>query len=413
MFMSQRLQYLFLFFAFSVVLGACSVSPTPKSVSGQYRGVLQSPGGELAFPIYLKANGKNLNGFVVNGADTAAFDKVRIKDDSLIMGYSYYDSYLKGEVQSDGSLTGQWTRRSEGGDYISMDFSAEKGKTDRYKTESPQSYPFDGEWQATFEDEDGTFPAHGNFVSQPGGKLYGTFQTETGDYRFLDGAFTDSTFTLSTFDGPHAFLFKAELQPDGTLKGDFWSKDTYHATWTAEKGKNRLRNPLQISAEQAIGNPVTFSFPDLNGDTVSSTNPQFINKPMLVYLFGSWCPNCADEARMMRKLYAQEYSDTELQIVGLAFEYTGNFQKDADVVSRYKKRFNIPWTLLISGTSDKDKAAEQLSFLDQIISYPTSIFVNKNHNIEAIHVGFNGPATGSTYYNEIQRYKEHINAILE
>lgn len=413
MFMNQRLQYLLLFLALSVVLSACSVSPTPKLVSGQYRGVLQSPGGELAFPIHLKANNKSLSGFVVNGADTAAFDKVHIKGDSLIMGYSYYDSYLKAAVQSDGSLTGQWTRRSEGGDYISMDFSAEKGKTYRYQTESPESYPFDGEWQATFKDEDGTFPAHGNFVSQPGGKLYGTFQTETGDYRFLDGVFTDSTFTLSTFDGPHAFLFKGKLQPDGTVEGDFWSKDSYHATWTAKKGENKLRNPLQISAEQAVGNHVTFSFPNLNGNTVSSTDPEFTNKPMLVYLFGSWCPNCADEARMLRKLYAQEYRDTELKIVGLAFEYTGNFRKDADVVSRYKERFNIPWTLLISGTSDKDKAAEELPFLDQIISYPTSIFVNRNHDIEAIHVGFNGPATGSTYYNEIQRYKAHINAILE
>ncbi len=412
--MIQRFQYVFLSIALLVWASGCTVDPTPKSVSGTYRGVLQSPGGELAFPIHIQADGDSLRGFVVNGADTASFDKVNLKGDSLIMGYSYYDSFLKGEVQYDGSLSGKWTRRGEGGNYISMDFSAQKGVNYRYQTDAPESsYPFDGEWQATFRDDEKTFPAHGSFVSQPGGKLYGTFQTETGDYRFLDGAYSDSSFTLSTFDGPHAFLFKGRLQPDGSLKGDFWSKNSYHATWTAQKGENKLRNPLEVSADQAVGNKVTFSFPNLKGDTVSSSDPQFQNKPMLVYLFGSWCPNCADEAQMMRKLYAEEYSKSELKIVGLAFEYSGNFQQDVQMVNRYKDRFNIPWPLLIAGVSDKAQSAEQLSFLNQILSYPTSIFINRNHIIEAIHVGFNGPATGSAYYNEIQRYKEHINAIIQ
>ena len=412
--MIQRLQFLIIVFALLILAGGCSVDPTPKSVSGTYRGVLQSAGGELAFPIHIEANSDSLSGFVVNGADTASFDTVRLEGDSLIMGYSYYDSYLKGEIQLDGSLSGKWTRLDEGGNYINMKFSAEKNASYRYQTDpSKSSYPFDGEWQATFTDDEETFPAHGSFVSQPGGKLYGTFQTETGDYRFLDGAYSDSSFTLSTFDGPHAFLFKGRLQPDGSIEGDFWSKDSYHATWTAEKGESRLRNPLQIAADQAVGNNVTFSFPNLEGDTVSSSDPQFQNKPMLLYLFGSWCPNCADEARMMRKLYAEEYSDSELQIVGLAFEYSDNFQQKVQMVSRYKDRFNIPWPLLIAGSSDKKSAADQLAFLDQIISYPTSIFINRNHIIEAIHVGFNGPATGSAYYNEIQRYKEHINAIIQ
>lgn len=410
--MNQRLQYFSIFIALSLLVGACSSSPTPSEVTGQYRGVLQSPGGELAFPIHITKQADSLAGFVVNGADTASFNVVELKGDSLIMGFDYYDSYLRAEVQSDGSLSGKWRRLDEGGNYLSMKFSAEKGVTYRYKPTSVKTYPFEGEWQATFTDEDGTFPAHGDFVSQPGGKLYGTFQTETGDYRFLEGIYTDSTFTLSTFDGPHAFLFKGKLQADGTLKGDFWSKDSYHATWTAKRGKNRLKDPLQVSADQALGNKVTFSFPNLQGDTVSASDPRFENKPMLVYLFGSWCPNCADEARMLRDLYAEEYSDSDLKVVGLAFEYSGDYPKAVEMVKRYKERFNIPWHLLIAGTSDKQKAADQLPFLDQVLSYPTSIFINRNHTIEAIHVGFNGPATGSAYYNEIQRYKEHIDEIL-
>lgn len=398
--------------ALSIALLSCSSSPSPEEVTGEYRAVLQSPGGALAFPISISYSADTLSAFTTNGADTSYFNDVFIKGDSLIIGFDFYDSYLRGKINFDGSLTGTWSRRAPGGERSVLPFRAEKGTTSRYPKTSPATYPFEGTWKATFTDEDGTFPAQGTFVSEPGGVLHGTFRTETGDYRFLEGFYTDSGFTLSTFDGAHAFLFKAELQPDGSLEGDFWSRDTYHATWTAEKGEGNLRNPLQISAEEATGKQMQFAFPNVDGDTIRASDPRFKNKPMLVYLFGSWCPNCADETNMLRKLYTENYMDTNLQVVGLAYEFTGNFKKDAEMVGKYKKRFNIPWTLVVAGMNDKTEAAETLPFLDSVISYPTSIFVDKNHTIKAIHVGFNGPATGSAYFQEIQRFKDHINQII-
>src|SRR5690606_42029583 len=38
---------------------------------------------------------------------------------------------------------------------------------------------------------------------------------------------------LSTFDGNHAYLFKATKTSDSTLTGDFWSGKTLHRQWTA------------------------------------------------------------------------------------------------------------------------------------------------------------------------------------
>lgn len=398
--------------ALSVVLLSCSGQISPEDVTGEYRAVLESAGGGLAFPITINKSGDSLFAFTSNGADTVYYNEITLEEDSLIIGFDYYDSYLRGEVNLDGSLTGKWSRRAPDRKRSIMPFRAEKGVSYRYPQTSPGHYNFEGTWKATFKDEDGTFPAQGDFVSQPGGKLFGTFKKETGDYRFLEGFYTDSSFTLSTFDGAHAYLFKARLQPDGSLKGDLWSRDDYHATWSADKGEATLQNPLQISAEQAVGRTVEFSFPNLEGDTVKTSDTQFENKPMLVYLFGSWCPNCADEASMLRKIYAEEYSDTDLQIVGLAYEFTGNFENDAEMVNRYQNRFNIPWTLLVAGVNNKERAADTLPFLDSIVSFPTSIFVDRDHKIEAIHVGFNGPATGSTYFQEIQRFKNHINQII-
>lgn len=411
--MFQRLIYILIGVLGLTVLQGCSSAPTPKEIVGQYRAVLKSEGGDLAFPIHISSHSDSLSGFVVNGVDTVSFNDVHIKGDSLIMGFTYYDSYLRGKVSYDGSLSGIWKRQNAGGNYITMPFSAQKGKKDRYPSQKQTYYPFDGKWQVTFTDKDGTFPAEGQFVSQPGGKLYGTFQTETGDYRFLDGRYRDSTFTLSTFDGAHAFLFKGRLTDENTISGDFWSKDSYHASWKAKKGSDNLQDPLAMYSKGTIGNEVSFSFTDLQGKTVSASDPEYQDKPMLVYLFGSWCPNCADEARMLKKIYTNKYQDSDLKIVGLAFEYSDDLNKSKEMVSKYRKRFNIPWKLLIAGTSSKAKAANQLSFIDDIYSYPTSIFINRNHKINAVHVGFNGPATGSAYYNEIQRYKEQINAIIK
>jgi hypothetical protein len=34
------------------------------------------------------------------------------------------------------------------------------------------------------------------------------------------------------------------------------------------------------------------------------------------------------------------------------------------------------------------------------MSYPTTIFLNRNHEVVGIHTGFNGPATGQAYINQ-------------
>ena len=395
------------FILFFLVLLSCS---NRSDTVGQYHAWLESPGGELAFPLHITVEREDgsdgLGGFVVNGIDTARFTQVVRRGDSLFLSYEHYDSHLEASIASDGSLSGRWHRRAAEGERSQLPFRAVKGDAYRYKLEQTDRYLFDGNWKATFTDEDGIF------VSEPNGTLHGTFATETGDYRFLEGRFSsqDSTMTLSTFDGTHAFLFTAKMKTDGTIVGDFWSRDTYHATWTARKGANELRNPLQVSASEAVGKQMAFSFPNLSGDTVSASDPQFEGKPMLVYLFGSWCPNCADEAQMIRRLY-ERYEQTDLKIVGLAFEFTGNFEQDAEMVRRYKERFNIPWQLLVAGISDKESAAEVLPFLDTVLSYPTSIFVDRSHTIQAIHVGFNGPATGALFQEERRRFIRNLNAI--
>ena len=89
-----------------------------------------------------------------------------------------------------------------------------------------------GRWAVDFEQDEE--PAVAVF-RQDGRNLAGTFLTATGDYRYLAGTLSGDRLRLSCFDGAHAFLFDARLRDDGSLRGDFWSRDSWHDTWTARR----------------------------------------------------------------------------------------------------------------------------------------------------------------------------------
>lgn len=395
---------------FFMMILACSQEPVLKST---YDAVLYTDGGENHFPIYLSKNGDEYSAKVINGLDTVKFTSVEVSGSSIRLSFSHYDSHIEAQILPDQSWKGTWKKRLSGGVYEPMEFSAKPvEKFSRYPNHDPENHLFDGEWQVVFTDEDGvSYPATGIFSTDEKA-FFGTFLTETGDYRFLEGAVSDSSFIISDFDGGHAFRFNAKLNSDGTLSGDFWSRKSYHESFVAKRGESQLKDAFALAELSSPNVKLDFSFPEVNGKIVSISDERFKNKPILLYLFGSWCPNCADEARMMKELYETKFKNTDIQIVGLAFEYTGDFKEDAEMVEKYKERFSIPWTLLVAGISDKQAASDVLPFVKKVSAFPSSFFADRNHTIKAAHVGFKGPGTGSYYIQEKNSFINHLNSIL-
>ncbi len=408
----RKLLFSFLIPASFTLFAGCHTMSRPD-IAGKYRGVIESPGGELAFPITIIQTDSGYTGYVCNGMDTLDFSGIRVGKDSVSLDFGFYDSHLIAAVGSDGGLAGRWTKHSIGTRILNLPFHAEKGVTYRYSQKTPASSVFEGEWPAVFHKTSDTtrgYPATGVFSSE-NGKLYGTFLTETGDYRFLQGFAKDSSMTLSSFDGASAYLFRAHLQPDGTIQGNFWSYKT-RRTWTAHKGTSKLPDPFDIATIDPKHPDITFSLPDVDHHMVSSDDPEFKGKPILLYIFGSWCPNCADETAMLKKIYPQ-YRKTGLQIVGVAFEYFDTFEQKAEMVRRYKQRFQIPWTLVIGGKATSEDVEKSLPFVRKLISYPTDYFAGADHKIRYIHVGFDGPGTGSYYFQEKKAFKEKLDNITQ
>ena len=117
---------------------------------------------------------------------------------------------------------------------------------------------------------------------------------------------------------------------------------------------------------------------------------------MLVNLFGSWCPNCNDATAFLVEL-DRRYRERGLSIVGLAFEMTGRFDRDAKQVRAYAAHHGVTYPLLVAGVHDKQEASKAFPWVDRVRSYPTTIFFHGDGRVRAVHTGYSGPATGPAY----------------
>ena len=410
-----------------VLTAACGrPEPVPESapaptLAGSWRAVLTSPGGELPFRLEITEEDGKLAATALTGPEEIPFSTVEQNGSEVILHFTWYDSEITARLDESGTLTGTWRRTSPGGTDSTLPFAARRGAATRFlplaeaglATSETSLASVAGHWSVEFTDEDGSEPARGEF-EQDGARVTGTFLTPVGDYRYLEGSYEGGVLRLSTFDGAHAFLFTARTQDDGTLAGDFWSRDSYHATWTASPitaGEAVLPDGwTQVGLTNDDGR-FSFEFPDLEGNVVSLADDRFAGKVVLVNIFGSWCPNCNDEAPLLARWH-QTYRDRGLEIVGLAYEFTGEAERDRRQVQRFAERYGISYPLLLAGTSDKQAAGETLPDLTAVKSYPTTVFISRDGKVRKIYSGFSGPGTGSHYEKLVTEVEELIEELV-
>jgi thiol-disulfide isomerase/thioredoxin len=402
-----------------LLLAACHARPA--SIVGTWRATLASPGGELPFTLRIDQHGA----VIVNGAEQVPTSGVNLDGSHVTIRFDWYDSAINADLSSDGNtMTGAWTRtvpsrtarmvfRATRGDqrrFLSLSVAA--GALARPTGGGARHHTGDvsGIWKAEFVDSDGVSPARGEFHQDPGAtRVTGTFLKPTGDDRYLEGSFENGLLRLSTFDGAHAFLFQGRASSDGKLSGDYWSRDSYHATWTATRMDDARATIPDGWKDVGLTNTegrFSFRFPDLDGHPVALTDDRFRGKVVIVNIFGSWCPNCNDEAPLLAG-WSRKYGGQGLEIVGLAYEFTGNAARDREMVRRFAKRYGVDYTLLLAGVSDKAKASATLPDITRVIAYPTTVFIGRDGKVKKIYSGFAGPGTG-THYDALRTEIESV-----
>jgi thiol-disulfide isomerase/thioredoxin len=411
-----------------LVLASCG-TPTPPPVvidlAGDWRSVIESPGGELPFTLRVLPAGETPPAVALNDTEEVAFSAITVDGRTVTIEIDRYESVLEGELSPDGeSITGRWRKVIPGG-FAELGWRAQRGSSPRFRSVDDLGLEsgaagaipdLTGSWSVVFSDDSSSEEARAEFRQQ-GRVVTGTFLTPTGDYRYLEGAYENGLLRLSTFDGAHVFLFHARAQPDGSLSGDFWSRDSYHATWTAvrlmypDSGEVFSTNPWQQVRVVSSDNRVRFSFPNLDGEVISSDDPRFAGKVVLVNIFGSWCPNCNDEAPLLAE-WSRRWAADGLEVVGLAFEFSDDQERNRRVLRRFAEHHGVDYPLLLAGGSDKTEAGRAVPDLSAVLSYPTTVFIARDGAVRWVHSGFAGPGTGDHHQKLVTQFEETIEALL-
>lgn len=331
---------------------------------------------------------------IYNATETIPVDEIMIRNDSIIIKPPVFEGYIAARL-TDGHMEGAFIKESL--DRV-VPFTATFGVEERFDVRLPSNIDISGIWETEFNaGETDQYMAKGIFI-QKGNKVHGTFETTTGDYRYLDGVIDRDSLKLSTFDGAHAFLFAAKVT-DSSLIGTYYSGNHSREPFVGlRNGDFVLPNPDSLTFLKEGYDRLAFSFPDDSGNMISLTDDKFKGKVVLIQIMGSWCPNCLDETKYYVD-YLKRNQPDNLEMVALAFEYAKTQEKAFNSIKRLRERIGVEYPILLAqyGTSDKKRAQEKLPMLNHVLSYPTTIFIDKKGDVRKIHTGFNGPATGDKF----------------
>ena len=339
---------------------------------------------------------------ILNGKEKINLSSKK-KKDSLQLNFLEMDGFLMISQDSLTNLRGYWQNNIKG---QRIPLHGVSGDSPRFPSSS-DSKPLRvaKKYKVTFSQNDDPWPAVGLF-EQNGHIINGTFLTETGDFRFLSGNVYNDELFLSCFDGSHAFLFTAKINGEA-LMGRFYSGTSYQTDWEGMADKNaRLRSPNKLT--YIIDS--TLSLNDVNVTTTCGFKKKlgaFKSPVTIIQIMGSWCPNCLDETNYYKALY-EKYKSQGLKITSIAFEYGATKRIQRKKLKRFADKAEIPYPIYLGGVANKKTASVLFPMLNEISSFPTSLFLNEKGEIVFIHTGFNGPGTGDVFKN----YKKEIEGLI-
>jgi thiol-disulfide isomerase/thioredoxin len=317
---------------------------------------------------------------------------------------------------------------------FSDDFSEARGWWVNYNKKVPVRYPVHlymtlsemipkpdsifpelfGRWKVLFEP--GTPNEEvlvGVFQQEMNGRIFGSFLSETGDYRYLHGYAANGKLHLQTYTGYWAFVVEADLNGSNEMTGVFYSGGKSSSPFKAIKDETvQLRDEAELTYLIKRDERVVLN--NLSKLTGRKTNLDLSKNGQLtlIQIMGTWCPNCIDEANLLKELHAA-YGKQGLEIIALGFEVGTDTKKQRSRLKRFVKDLQVNYPVYLAGTSSKEAAAAYFPMLNGIMSFPTSILVDEQGKIIAIHTGFSGPATGPAYTELVNKYKQEIENALE
>ena len=376
-----------------LAFSAFAHSAFAQSVAGKWEGTVVVDGMTIPFRIDISGKGTKLEGAFINGDERVTSTSGRQDHDAMVLNFDQYAERMNAAIQG-GELTGT----------IEGKFGPEARSTLPFQAKRfvPEPDPpagtvpsIAGLWEIEVKSPKGE-SAWRFIVRQSGADVSAAILRVDGDTGALTGRYRDGKFVLSHFSGERPYMIEATPQSDGSLAitlNDYNGKRVLPAYRPADaraKGLPEPTDPAQHTRVADPNAPFQFSFPDLAGRMISSTDARFRGKVLLVNITGSWCPNCHDEAPFLAELY-RTYRDRGLEIVALDFEEAEQFGQ-LNRLRWFIYHYGIGYTVLVAG--DPEDVNKKIPQLVNLNSWPTTVFVGRDGLVKSIHAGFASPASG-------------------
>jgi thiol-disulfide isomerase/thioredoxin len=372
-----------------------------QSLSGLWDAAVVVNGLEIPFRFEIGGTGASITGSFFNGDEKVTSTGGKYENGALTLNFDHYATQIEAGLVN-GRLAGVYNRATGYYPFYAKRFAPSSA----FPNEVPQ---IDGLWTIGNVNSNKGEAAWRFIVRQSGAEVTAAILRVDGDTGALAGTFRNGKFIVSHFSGARPLLLELTPQKDGSLEIVRNRTDKMVAIKDAEAKLKGVAEPTDPSRHSSVKNPtepLKFSFPDVTGKMVSSTDERFRGKVVIVGIGGSWCPNCHDEAPFLSELYTK-YKDKGLEIVELSFEEEAQKTKGYPRLAAFNKRYGVNYTVLLAG--DQADVAEKVPQIHNLNSFPTTIFVGRDGLVRAVHAGFAGAVSGVFHENA----KEEITATVE
>ncbi len=369
------------------------------SISGLWLARIQAGALGVPFRFGLSVRAGKATGWFFNGRQRVTSTSGTFEDGHLILNYASYARRLDATLSADGSLTGTYAPVTAGSTAQTYAFQARRDtrRAHTHTLPSGRAPLIAGLWLVPVHSRKADEQAWRLIVRQSGPRVSAAILRVDGDSGALTGTWRNGRLLLSHFDGARPAAIDVTDASGGTLRllvyeerGPDLLLTAYRPRVAAAKGLPQAANPALHTRVRDPAQGLHFSFADLDGRQVSSTDAEFRGKVLLVDVAGSWCPNCHDEAPFLETLY-RKYHRRGLDVVTLAFEEPGQL-KDPVELRAFVKQYGITYPVLIAGTPDELRA--EIPEAVDLDAFPTSFFIGRDGRVRAVHAGFAAPATG-------------------
>ncbi len=380
-------------------------------IAGNWRGVFTiKPGTEVPFNFIIREEGAILKAFLVNGEERFPTGDIRLAGDSIVIALPLFDNELAFKIE-DNLLSGVLRRQDLRGSVTPV--KAKKGILHRFNESSSSPITdVSGSYDVIFHNSNGKEEKAVGIFKQKNGIVTATFLRVTGDSRFLEGVIEDNVIRLSSFIGSSPVLYEGKVDNTGRIQGENINARTSIPFTAVPNTEASLPDAYSLTRLKEGNDRLVFNFKDADGNIVSSEDKKFKGKPFIITIGGTWCPNCMDEAAFLAPWYKAN-RERGIEIIGLQYERQTDSAYVKKVFERFRKHYGIEYPLAIGGLADKQVVLTSLPQLEQFLSFPTTIFVDKNGKVKKIHTGFSGPATGKHYASFIKDFNAEVDALLK